>query len=332
MPAATPKPSLEDLLTILSRCSGLRANFPDLSGGLSVAKDTVEICFKFKREHLGPSAKWVFEQPSTILPTLIELLQYDDMLEKQFRAQGVNKTLDDCKAFIEQMAKSVDPSMGALYAKQARDHLSCTAAYLRELDRRRREAERRVKEAEEINRKAEEEELRRKVEEALRKEKAEKQRAKEEARARWEREEAEKRQRDSKRTSDSGTNSNQKGPPPGGGNFWDDHFFEEMLRASGVDPNTFKQKFGGDPFSKNYHSNFYGGKSSFHSETPSGGKRKWFEVLGCAPGASRDEIRRAARERAKGMHPDIPGQDTPENQARIREINEAKAEGLQGCT
>lgn len=312
MPAATPKPSLEDLLTILSRCSELRANYSDIND-----PNSIELCFKFKKEHLGPAAQFVFSYPSTILPTLIELLQFDDALEKEFRRGDPRNTIDHVISYIDQKLKMVN-SVGSMGIEGRLDSafLQATLKYLRELDRRRREADRRTKEAEELNRKREEEEIRRRVEEAILREKQEKQRAKEEARARWEREEAEKAKRDSKRTSDSGTYGNAHY-----GNSWDKHFFEEMLRASGMNRESFRKKFyqeWGDPFNE-----------SHKTTPPPSGKRRWYEVLGCPPGANRDQIRRAAREAAKGLHPDTS--TDPQAKEKFQAISEAKAEGLAGC-
>ena len=331
MPAATPKPSLEDLLTILSRSSGLRANFPSSTPYVGNG-DEVELCFKFKREHLGPAAKWVFEQPSTILPTLIELLQYDETLEKAFRKDDPKATVRDAIAYVEQKIKTFHAYSRSLESQMDNAFMVATLKYLRELDRRRREADRRTKEAEEMNARREEEEIRRRVEEALLREKQEKQRAKEEARERWEREERAKKEKESRRTSDSGTNSNfGSGPQFGSGNFWDEHFFDEMLRTAGVDPKEFKRRSGSfyqrpgsdwGPFDSE------GTNRAADPPPKSQGKRKWYEILNCPPNANRDQIRRAAREAAKGLHPDTS--TDPQAKEKFQAISEAKAEGLGG--
>lgn len=332
MPAATPgPPSLEDLLTILSRVSNLRVNFVNIT---DPSGNTIELCFEFKRGNLGPAGIYVFEHPSMIFPAILALIGADEAMEHAFRAGDPAKTIDDCIAFIDQMARGIDPSMGPLFAQQARAHFASTLKYLNELSRRRREIDRRANAGEELRRKAAEEEVARKVKEEIKRREEEIKRAKREAHARWEKEEAAKAKGRSQRTSNSGYDPGKgpfnSGPPPGFknegpyGNMFEDMMNEARRQGWGEEFKThFEGVFGG--------SAFYGGNTAA-PPPPSNGKRKWFEILGCKPAANRDEIRRAAREAAKGLHPDIPGQDTPENQAKIREINEAKAEGLQGCS
>lgn len=319
MPAATPKPTLEELLVILTRASNLQAEFSGLDS------DTITLKYSFKREHLGPAAKFVFEYPSMIFPTLKELLDFDDVLEKAYRSDDPRNTIEDVIGYIRQKREYMCVLNG-LSDKLDAAFFDAALKYLRELDRRRREADRRVKEAAEARRKRNEEEIRERVAEEIRRREEEARRAKVEAHRRWEEEEARKRKWQKDRTSDSGFDPRGK---PGYGNP-----FEEMFRAAGMDPNNqrFKDAFNRASYG-GFGYDFCGrwGSGDRKQTPPSGGKRKWYEVLGCAPGATRDQIRAAARKAAKGMHPDIPGQDTPENQERIREINEAKAQGLQGC-
>jgi hypothetical protein len=321
MSAATPPPSLEDLLTILTRVSNLRVNFMNLTDPKG---DTVELCFEFKRSNLGPAATYVFEYPSLIFPAILTLLHADEAMEAAFRTPK-QRTIEDCIAFMENEYKNIGShyGLGQLYAAQAGAAFSCTIGYLRELDRRRREIDRRQAAGAEARRKAAEEEIKRKVQEEIKRREEEVKRAKAEAHARWEKEEAEKRKWQQKKTSDSGYDQSKRPPP-------DYSYFEDLMneaRRQGFDEEMrhhFEGVFG----------NAFGYKDFGKSPPPpsSGGKRRWFEILGCKPNANRDEIRRAARQAAKGLHPDIPGQDTPENQGKIREINEAKAEGLQGCS
>ena len=317
MPAATPKPTLEDLLTILSRCSGLRINMlnaSDPSGG------TAELCFTFKREHLGPAAEFVFSHPSMIFPALKELLEFDDYTEKAYRAGDPRNTIDDVIAYLEQQIQYTRVLNGLSDRMQVA-FLSSSLKYLKELKRRRADADRRAQESAEARRKRDEEEIKRKVEEEIRRREQARQQAKEEAHRRWEEEEAQKRKWQEKK-------ANEKAGPYR-------NPFEDMFRGAGIDPNDpiFEQAFRnfGSGFGRRSYENPFG-KGWTDAPPPANGKRKWFEILGCAPGSSKDEIRAAARRASKGLHPDIPGQDTPENQAKIREINEAKAEGLQGAS
>lgn len=53
--------------------------------------------------------------------------------------------------------------------------------------------------------------------------------------------------------------------------------------------------------------------------------REWWDVLGVAPGASRDEIVRAHRNKAKAAHPDLGG-----DPAAMTEINRARDQALKG--
>jgi hypothetical protein len=63
---------------------------------------------------------------------------------------------------------------------------------------------------------------------------------------------------------------------------------------------------------------------------PPGTSRKWFEILGCSPSANGNEIRKAARAKAKGLHPDTDKTPSLERAALFKEISDAKAEGLDG--
>jgi molecular chaperone DnaJ len=47
-----------------------------------------------------------------------------------------------------------------------------------------------------------------------------------------------------------------------------------------------------------------------------------YATLGLAPGASRAEVRRAYRRRAKAIHPDIAGADATEEMARLNDARE----------
>lgn len=307
MPAATPppKPCLEDILTILSRCE-LGASFasPDSS--------EITLNLRFKKAHLGPAGIYVFDWPSLLLATIRELLAADEAMEKAFRAQSPRNTIEDVIGYLT-LKHSQISGLNGLSDRIDAAMFGSALQYLRELDRRRREIDRRAAADTEARRKSAEDEIRRRVEEEIRRREEEQRKAKEEANRRWAEEEAKKRKWQQNKTSDSG-----KSPPPGGSSFYDAYssVFEEFARA----------------YNRTNHRRFYDfDYDSPPPPPPSGGKRKWFEILQCSPNATRDEIRRAARQAAKGLHPDIPGQDTPENQRRIREITEAKAEGLSGC-
>lgn len=58
----------------------------------------------------------------------------------------------------------------------------------------------------------------------------------------------------------------------------------------------------------------------------SGGKQRWFEVLGVSANATADQIRRAYRKLAAKHHPDRPGG----SHEKMRDINAARDEGLSG--
>lgn len=330
MPAATPKPTLEDLLILLSRCSGLRLNILD---NVDIHGNVAELCFKFDRRNLGPAGEWVFKNPSMIFPALKDLLEFDETLEKAYRDGDPRNTIDDAIAYMEQKLQTLRNG-GGLEGAMDKAIFTSTLKYLRELSRRRRDADRRTKEAEAARRKNDEEEIRRRVQEEILRREQERQRAKAEAHRRWEEEEAKKRQWQEKKTDEGSFRNFGSGNP-----------FEEELRRAGIDPNDpifrdsfrrswerFGYGFGNrrtgfeDFFSDGTYSN-RGGKSP---PPPPNGKRKWFEILGCPPGASRDEIRRAAREAAKGLHPDTS--TDPKAKEKFQEISEAKAEGLQGAS
>lgn len=325
MPAATPKPSLEDLLILLSRCSGLRINILDMA---DTHGNVAELCFKFDRRNLGPAGDWVFKNPSSIFPALKDFLEFDETLEKAYRDGDPRNTIDDAIAYLEQKLQTLR-SWGGLEGAMDKAIFTSTLKYLRELSRRRRDADRRTKEAEEARRKNDEEEIKRKVEEEIRRREQERQRAKAEAHRRWEQEEAEKRKWQEKKTDDGSSNQQRYSNP----------FEEELRKAFGFDANDpifneeFRkawQGFGYGFGSRRPYENSFGdsyGKSP--PPPPPGAKRKWFEILGCAPDATRDEIRRAAREAAKGLHPDTS--TDPKAKEKFQEISEAKAEGLQGA-
>jgi DnaJ-domain-containing protein 1 len=328
MPAATPKPTLEDLLIILSRSSGLRANF------LSVTDpNTVELCFTFKREHLGPAAEFVFSYPSSIFPAIKDLLEYDDVLEKAFRANDPRNTPEDCFVYIQQK-REYTRVLNGLSDKMDAAFFDSTLKYLGELIRRRCEADRRAKEAAEARARRDAEEIKRKVEEEIRKREEERRRAKEEAHRRWEEEERQRRSWQEKKEDVSGGNAR-------GQQYYS---FDEMLRSAGMDPNDSRFKDAYNRANRRWyeHGSFDFGAGQGRYENPfgrgwtdppppptSGGKRKWYEILGCAPGAKPDEIRAAARRAAKGLHPD--NSTDPQAKEKFQEISQAKAEGLAGC-
>ena len=51
------------------------------------------------------------------------------------------------------------------------------------------------------------------------------------------------------------------------------------------------------------------------------GKRDYYEVLGVAKGASKDEIKKAYRRLARQYHPDVSKE--AEAEAKFKEVNEA---------
>lgn len=335
MPADTP--TLDDLISILSTAENLRASFNREDGSFpnSETAQTITLSFTIRRTRLDFSAEpFAFSFPTKILPEtakqlelLRELMGISHMMEDAYRFGDPKKSIDDAIAFIEQEMKQDTNGLGTLYTKMRQEHFTATLKYLVELRRRREEAEARLagarKRRDDANAKAREEADRR---------------GQEEKRRKWEEEEKQRRAWQKGRTSDSGY---AKGSPEEklweafrmGGGFDDlrgrNHFddfrkaAEEELRRRGQKASWTEYEFmGGGTYSNDY------GKNEQPKSPPPSSKRKWFEVLGCAAGADANEIRRAARNAAKGLHPDK--NKDPKAADRFKEISEAKAEGLGG--
>jgi DnaJ-domain-containing protein 1 len=130
-----------------------------------------------------------------------------------------------------------------------------------------------------------------------------------------EREAEQKRQREAKNGPDS-TDGTWYGPGRTNYDFWryKDYF-------------TDKETSWG-PFGKEYWNAFDFEEPRYTPPPSDPNKKPWYEVLGISASANASEIRRAARKLTKALHPDKPENRTPENEALLREINEAKATGL----
>lgn len=63
--------------------------------------------------------------------------------------------------------------------------------------------------------------------------------------------------------------------------------------------------------------------TGFKALPPAAGSRAWHEILGVAPNASRLDIERAYREKAKTAHPDAGG-----TQAAMTDLNKAREDAL----
>lgn len=331
-----PPPSLDELLAILS-------SNPELSASPGY-NDTMTLNFTFKRPNFAAGSKYVFEYPSLIFPEikkqlelLRELLASIRVLEDAYRFGDPKKSIDDSIAFLEQELNQDVRGLGSLYTNMRREHLNASMKYLRELGRRRRDAEEMASAFK--RRQAEEHEARRKADEE-----DERKRYKEEAHRRWDEQEAAARRRQQSKTSESGYT---RGSPEEaaweafrqGGGFehmrGKNHYEDSFRRATEEEIRRRQNKAKSPPpnydFNDFFRDAFSGGNNSNHRQSPpppSGTKRKWFEILGCPAGSTADQIRKAARQASKGLHPDK--NKDPEAMKKFQEISEAKAEGLQG--
>jgi hypothetical protein len=325
---AVPPPTIDDLLRILANAT-LTATPVDSHYSTS---PQMILNLGFSRSSLGESAVYVFENPSLILQQLSELLKQlldakvDMSLEGAYRDRTV-KSIEDCIAFMQQELRQDTASLGTLYTKMRRDHLTDAICYLRELDRRRRDIDERQakaaqREAAERVRKAADEEIKRREREEEERDRKDRE-GQEAKRRKWAREEEEERKRRSSKTSDSGYARGSK----------EEAMWNAFRAAGGFEGFTARKDFK-DAFEQTFgYGNYKDQYDEFKRSTPppsSPGKRKWFEVLGVKPGASRDEIRKAARAKTGALHPDKPGNRTPDKLAELQAVNEAKAEGLGG--
>lgn len=60
------------------------------------------------------------------------------------------------------------------------------------------------------------------------------------------------------------------------------------------------------------------------------GRAPWFVVLGVPPNSDKATIKSAWRKLASDLHPDKPGNRTPEKLEKLKDVNTAKDEGLRG--
>lgn len=315
---AVPPPTIDDLLRILANA---QLTVTSVDGDYSTSPEMI-LNLRFSRSSLGESAVYVFENPSLILRQLSELLnqlldaKVDIAMEGVYRDRTV-KSIEDCIAFMQQELRQDTASLGTLYTKMRRDHLTDAICYLRELGRRWRDIDERQakaaqREAAERVRKAADEEIKRREKEERDRKDREGQEAK---RRKWAEEEEREQKRRSGQTSDSGYARDSAEA-----RMW------ETYRAMG----GFDRFYGESNYQKKYEYKRYGGRSEQAKTPPPNTKRKWHEILGVAPGANRDEIRKAARRMTGALHPDKPENRTPEKLAELQAVNEAKAEGLGG--
>lgn len=336
---AVPPPTIDDLLRILANA---QLTVTSVDGDYSTSPEMI-LNLRFSRSSLGESAVYVFENPSLILRQLSELLnqlldaKVDIAMEGVYRDRTV-KSIEDCIAFMQQELRQDTASLGTLYTKMRRDHLTDAICYLRELGRRRRDIDERQakaaqREAAERVRKAADEEIKRREKEERDRKDREGQEAK---RRKWAEEEEREQKRRSGQTSDSGYARDSAEA-----RMWEtyramggfDRFTENQRKTF---DDVFREAFEGKGFysesnyQKKYEYKRYGGRSEQAKTPPPNTKRKWHEILGVAPGANRDEIRKAARRMTGALHPDKPENRTPEKLAELQAVNEAKAEGLGG--
>lgn len=314
-------PTLDELIDLLSKMDGVEA-----TSFLQV--DQIGVTLKFSKAKLGSVGIHAFNAPTQMVRELFQqLVMYkayrlrDEMNESLFRAQGTTKTIEDAIAFLEQELKQDTSSLGTLYTKMRRDHFKDAISYLTELSRRREEGDRKAREE---RQRREQEEIKRKLDEEIRRREQEQRRreaeeAKAEAHRRWERQEEERRKRYGERTSDSGYARGSA----------EDRAWTEFFAAGGF--GQYRSFFNdSEAFHRAFYEGMkgaYGGKQEEKPSSPPA-KKKWYEILGCKAGATRDEIRRAFRKAAKGLHPDT--NKNPADAERFKEISEAKAEGLDG--
>lgn len=322
MPADTP--TLEEILLILGRAK-IDASF------IGFDATTITINLTFKKEHLGPAAKWVFEAPTVFFDEVRRQLADDGIAEEQFRSAPPVNTIAECISFIQnELDQAPRTAQSKVHEAMMVKLFRSTLRYLSEVAQRRLAADTKKMQQEQARKKAEEDEIRRRVEEEIRKREADRQKGKEEARKRWA-EEEERRSRQKKKN--PGYNSGYepppgasdwaKGPPPGWGNFANGPppggLNEEQAKAYYRAFEDIFQGFGG----------FYDGKTGYGPPPPpSGGssKRTCYDILGVKPGASKDEIKKAYRKKAAEFHPDrYKGADA---NAKMAEINVARDEAL----
>jgi uncharacterized protein YbjQ (UPF0145 family) len=347
MSAATnpPIPTLNDILTILENVESITASFDTSGYSFSNAETSeyITLNFRFRRSAIGfKAAPFVFEYPRSLFPEIARAIrklyqEQPENLERAYR-EVTKKSIADVMGFVEQEMKQDTNALGTLYTKMRREHFQDALKYLRELGRRRRDADERMEhEAEERLRKAADEEIKRREQAERERQDREGQEAK---RRRWEDEEEARRKRRSKQTSDSGYARGSREETlwnayRAAGGF--EHFNQDAKKSF---DDIFRQAFEGGFYGTADYAGTSSNRSTYEeafrqkrggrSTPPPNGKRKWYEVLGCAPGANRDEIRKAARAKTGDLHPDKPGNRTPEKLAELQAVNEAKAEGLGG--